>query len=282
MTLPNFIGIGASKCGTTWLHELLSQHPEIYMPTKRKEINYFNFDDHFEQGQEWYESFFPEAEFAGKYQAIGEFTPRYLDNSGKCAQRIASMPSVNKLILMIRNPVDRAYSQYCHSVKAGHGRKTFEDFLEDTPLIIHDGFYAKKLEYYLERYSKEQICCLIFEQSVGNIEDTKQKVANFLEVSVTKFPTDSGSSKANASYVPKYQWLNYLAAKVYRQLSKKNLDGVINLGDAIGLRKLLKAGGKKIPPLPTNTRRKLNSIFVEDVAKLEKMLELDLSVWQIK
>ena len=128
MALPDFIGIGASKCGTTWLHELLSQHPDVYMPTKRKEIDYFNFDENFEQGIEWYESFFPDAESAKQYKTIGEFTPRYLDNSGKCAQRIASMPSVEKLIIMVRNPIDRAYSQYCHSVKAGHGRKSLKIF----------------------------------------------------------------------------------------------------------------------------------------------------------
>lgn len=282
MTLPNFIGIGASKCGTTWLHELLAEHPDVYMPTRRKEINYFNFDDNFARGQQWYESFFPDSASASQYQAIGEFTPRYLDDSGKCAERISSLPSVEKLILMVRNPIDRAYSQYCHSVKAGHGGKSFEDFLANTPLIIHDGFYARKLEYYLARYTKEQICCLIFEESVNNLEYTKGKVGKFLGVSSTRFPATSGTSRANASYVPKYQWVNYLAAKAYRTMSKGNLDWAINFGDAIGLRKLLKAGGRKIPPLPADMRNKLKDIFVEDVDKLEKMLDLDLSIWQIK
>ncbi|MEL6929628.1 MAG: sulfotransferase domain-containing protein [Cyanobacteria bacterium J06600_6] len=282
MTLPNFLGIGASKCGTTWLHELLSQHPDVYMPTRRKEIDYFNFDENFEQGIEWYESFFPDSESAKQYKTIGEFTPRYLDNSGKCAQRIASMPSVEKLILMVRNPIDRAYSQYCHSVKAGHARNSFEDFLEDTPLIIHDGFYAKKLEHYLERYSKDRICCLVFEESVSDIEYTKQKVSSFLEVSPAKFPAASGTDKANASYIPKFQRLNYLAAKVYRNLRKKNLDWAINLGEQAGLRQLLKAGGQKVPPLAAETREKLKDTFTEDVARLEQMLDLNLDLWQIK
>ena len=115
-----------------------------------------------------------------------------------------------------------------------------------------------------------------------DIEYTKQKIASFLEVSPTKFPATSGMKKANASYVPKYKWLNYFASKVYRNLRKKNLDWAINLGDQVGVRQLLQAGGKKVPPLAAETRVKLKDIFTEDVIKLEQMLDLDLNVWKIK
>ena len=58
--LPNFLGIGVPRGGTTWLHELLSSHSEVYMPTQRKEIHYF--DRFYDRGSSWYEDFFPSDE----------------------------------------------------------------------------------------------------------------------------------------------------------------------------------------------------------------------------
>ena len=70
MTLPTFLGIGVPRAGTTWLHQLLSAHPDVFLPSRRKEVRFF--DRHHEEGQGWYEGFFCPPDEADRYSAIGE------------------------------------------------------------------------------------------------------------------------------------------------------------------------------------------------------------------
>ena len=90
MTLPTFLGIGVPRGGTTWLHALLETHPEIYMPSRRKEVRFF--DAHFEQGTEWYESFFCGPEQRGMFRAVGEVSPQYI-YCEDCPRRMAYRPA---------------------------------------------------------------------------------------------------------------------------------------------------------------------------------------------
>ena len=88
MTLPTFLGIGAMRAGTTWLHDLLASHPDVFVPARRKEVNFFSF--YYERGLSWYERFFPPESEAQNYRAIGEISPIYL-YCDPCPERIASM-----------------------------------------------------------------------------------------------------------------------------------------------------------------------------------------------
>ena len=76
MSLPDFLVIGAQRAGTSLLHQILLGHPEVYVPRERKEVHYF--DRYFERGVAWYEGYFPAADAARSYRAIGEITPDYL------------------------------------------------------------------------------------------------------------------------------------------------------------------------------------------------------------
>jgi len=281
MTFPNFIGIGAAKCGTTWMHNLLQQHPEIYMPTKRKEIDFFNMDSNYTKGLDWYESFFPDDFIADRYIAIGEFTPRYL-NKLDAPQRIAQISSIQKLIVMLRNPVERAYSQYCHTIRNGYS-KSFEDYLEERPYVIDHGKYAEKLEPFLEVFSPDQFCYFVFEESINNVEATQQKIAEFLDVSPTGFPRQIEITKTNKSYVPKYKWLNQIAHNVNQQLLDKNLDWIVHLSESLNIRKLLQQYNnvrQPIPPVSEKIRLSLNETFANDIDKLEKLLDINLDIWR--
>lgn len=280
MTLPNFVGIGVTKCGTTWLHELLQQHPKIYMPQKRKEINFVNLEENYHKGLSWYESFFPDAKVSHDFQAIGEFSPRYLEQSDKCASRLAAITSVDKLIIMLRNPVNRTYSQYAHGLKAGYP-KSFEDFLQERPWVIEQSQYAEKLKPFLEFYDRQQICCFIFEESVSNLQTTKQRLASFLDVAVEEFPAVAGEERANQSYVPRFSWLNRWAGQANRSLTSQDLDWVINLAKSLKIQQLLRFGSKsKLPAMSASTRSHLQILFAEDIDNLEKVLDLDLTVWR--
>ena len=112
MRLPDFLGIGTQKGGTTYLHRLLQQHSQVFL-AHPKEVHYFSL--HQNRGLDWYADHFAEASIE---QHCGEVTPYYLFHS-LAAERIqAAIPSV-KLIVLLRDPVERALSQYFHSRRLG-------------------------------------------------------------------------------------------------------------------------------------------------------------------
>lgn len=281
MTLPNFLGIGAAKCGTTWMHSLLQQHPQIYMPRKRKEIDFFNMDHNYDRGFDWYESFFPDAQEAVKYTAIGEFTPRYI-NSPKFANRIAEVKSVEKLIVMLRDPAKRTYSQYAHAVRNGYS-KSFQGFIAERPYVVEQSLYSQKLEPFLDLFAPEQFCYFIFEDAVKDVPKTQQKIANFLNVDPNKFPDKEGPAKANFSYVPKYKWLNSKAQDLNHKLRRgKHFGWLIDISETLQVRQLLQKynSGAKVPPLSSEMKLSLQDTFNPDIERLEKILNASLDKWR--
>src|SRR4051794_13012479 len=112
MSLPNFLVVGAQRSGTTIFHQILLTHSEIYVPSRRKEIHFF--DRYFDRGLNWYKSYFPPENAAARYSAIGEVTPDYLAIPEVPARIHATLPNC-RLIFILRNPIERAYSwyQYC-------------------------------------------------------------------------------------------------------------------------------------------------------------------------
>ena len=145
MTLPAFLSIGTQGTGTTWLHRSLASHPDVYVPTRRKEVHFF--DRSYDLGIQWYEKFFPSDAPAGKYKAVGVITPACLF-CAHCLERIASIPSLTKLILMLNDPIDRVYSNYSLRVKQRNYSGTFETSLAHHPGMIEWGFYSHGIGNY--------------------------------------------------------------------------------------------------------------------------------------
>ena len=170
MTLPTFLGIGVPRGGTTWLHTWLDSHPQVCMSTRRKEVRFF--DRHYERGLGWYESFFCPPEERDRYSAVGEISPQYyLDPD--CAKRIAAaLPDV-RLVVMMRHPVTRAYSNYGFCVQRANYRGSFERFLIDQPNALDKGFYGRHLRRYLRHFERDQILALVLEQSLADIGATQ-------------------------------------------------------------------------------------------------------------
>lgn len=120
-TAPDFVIIGAQKCGTTFLYDLLMQHPRVE-PAERKEVHFF--DLHYGKGVDWYRSRFPPRE---QGTLTGEATPYYLFHP-HAARRMAKVVPGVRLITLLRNPIDRAYSHY--HMELGRGRETLKTFEE--------------------------------------------------------------------------------------------------------------------------------------------------------
>jgi len=273
--LPTFLGIGVPRSGTTWLHELLNSHPEVFVPRRRKEIHFF--DRNYRYGPQWYEKFFPSQ--TNGYKAVGEITPHYLF-SDCCPQRIATMPMISHLILILRNPIDRAYSHYRFRIQWQNYRKTFEEFMSDEPKSIEWGFYSRYLKNYLNHFSREQILILIHEEIFDDIVRTRQTIADFLGIDAHRFPEHAGTERVNRSAAPGFAQVCKIASRANAALRAKNLDWIVNLGKKLGVKQLF--GTKKVPvdPMSKETRDHLYKLYEKDIRQLEAILRKDMVLWK--
>ncbi len=197
--LPRFFIVGAAKSGTTTLHSLLEQHPDLYLP--RRETHFFSIDDpehcpyfslspdygnpnwnyerRFEEYLAWYERFFADAQ---PNQLRGEDCTSYMP-SEKVPARIKELIPEAKIIFLLRDPVARAYSQYWHLVRDGRAIHGFEETLRFGPVIVlQRGFYRRQIERYLAVLPRERIKFVLFEEFIRDMQKTADEVCEFLGV----------------------------------------------------------------------------------------------------
>lgn len=207
--LPNYLIIGAAKCGTSSLYEYLIKHPDV-KPAIGKEINFF--DMQFNKGENWYKTYFPSLIqkklskniFRNKW-ITGEATPRYIDHPFVPKRVAETVPNI-KLIVMLRNPIDRAYSHWNMMVTHKHENLSFEDAINKEKerilglyekMEIDQRFYSKeyfwyayldrsiyinRLKNWFEYFPREQFLILRSEELFNNPKNTYQKVLEFLEL----------------------------------------------------------------------------------------------------
>src|SRR5215212_230611 len=133
--MPTFAYIGTSKAGSTWLLNALARHPQVYLASSK---GLYYFDQHFDRGREWYLDQF---EGAGDATAVGESSHSYR-SSPEAAERIARFHPDMRLLGCLREPVDRAFSDYLDLVKNGQYDGPFAEALEVFPRLLDRGRYA--------------------------------------------------------------------------------------------------------------------------------------------
>lgn len=274
MTLPTFLGIGTQRGGTTWLDAQLRNRPDVYLPQRRKEARYF--DRYYDRGLSWYEELFPSEEEASSYLAIGEITPGYLYHR-EAAERIhATLPSC-RLIVVLRNPVDRAYSQFGLSVQNGY-QGDFQHYIRQHPICLRKGYYSKSLSRYFERFPREQMLILIFEDLHRDRSTGLRSVSQFLQLpDLAGWPKDEEKARY-PSQVPRSPKVMKRIRAAKSALRRWDMDWVVNLGKAAGLKKVIAKPAEK-RRLDPAFRKLLLDDYTEEVDILSDMLERDLSPW---
>jgi hypothetical protein len=276
MTLPNFLVIGAQRSGTTWLDKQLRYHPSIYLPTVRKEVHFF--DRYYDRGLDWYKKFFPSQKQAHQYSWIGEVTPDYLFYP-EVPELIKKHLPHCKFILILRNPVDRLYSQYGHAIRTRNYSQSFDDFIQNKK-IFKRSLYGQQLNRYLQYFPLENFLILIFEETMKQPDMTLSKIANFLDINSNFFGDFDTNLKVNRSYKPRFKNLYSLTRKCSCWLRQKDLDWVLNYASSLGLSKGIFGAGTSIAKLDDETRNALICRYEADIAELEHILARDLSIWR--
>ncbi|MDD4318847.1 MAG: sulfotransferase [Candidatus Peribacteraceae bacterium] len=173
----DFIGIGAPRCGTTWLYKCLSEHPDICM-SKPKELNYFATDSVFTLSKKltdhWYESRFNHCKL---FHLKGEISPSYLRNETAAISIRKYFPAC-KIIVQLRHPTEALYSLFRYFAN----EPTFERFIENYPELVDQYLYTKHLQRFLTCFGKKNVHCIFFDDIVASPIQVLHSLFDFLGV----------------------------------------------------------------------------------------------------
>jgi len=294
--LPNFLIIGAAKAGTTSLCHYLSQHPEIYI-SPEKEPRFFSPEFYTRDNsglirsqirqkpmslEEYYQLF----KDVKNEVAIGEASTEYLYYP-ETAQRIKNLIPKVKLIAILRDPVERAFSAYCYQLRDGCETLSFERAIEEETsrlqqnwrpgwLYIRGGYYYSQLKPYFNLFSQEQMRIYLFSDFQQNPSEICQDIFDFLNVEPNFIIKDL--SVKNISEVPKSKAIaNFLRQKTLpKSLTKRFLPNLIYTNTSKKVKSIL---FKPKVPLDKKLRKKLSLLFEKEVLSLEKEINRDLSKW---
>jgi len=222
--IPDFLVIGAKRCGTTSLYQHLPEHPCI---SKSPHDNMGFFNDNFHLGVNWYKSFFPTTFTRKKIKSkFGNFlafdvTTKYMEEESTANNVYQTKPNM-KIIIILRNPVDRAYSQYHLSVRQTAERRSFEDVVEENmnrlnkeshehyeikprfsakeDNYLKKGLYALQLRYWLKILPRENILIVSTEEFESNQQIIYNKIFEFLNIS--KFEVKNTKKMQKGNYPP--------------------------------------------------------------------------------
>ena len=175
--LPNFLHLGPGKSGSTWLHEVLIKHPEVFL-TEAKDLYFFS--RYYSRGSEWYAAQFSAA--TADQRVVGEVCPDYLV-CAEAPQRVAATlgPGVS-LMVTLRDPVSRAFSSYLYLRKHGLAADTFRETLTRTPELIGEGRYGTLLTGYLRYFAQEQFHVATFDQLQADPQGFLDDVTRWLGI----------------------------------------------------------------------------------------------------
>jgi hypothetical protein len=220
LRLPGFIVLGTQKGGTTTLHQLLRRHPDIFLP-QQKEVHYFSLHD--DQSLNWYSNHYQEA---GNHQLCGDITPYYLFHP-RCPCSIHTALPQAKLIVLLRDPVERTISQFFHAKRHGFEPLDLEAALDAEATRLADAAaalqqpgnvhfshqkhsyvsrsrYEEQLQRYEALFPRQQILVCRSEDLFGNMPTCLERITHFLGVAPLSTPaaTQANAGRGEAAKVP--------------------------------------------------------------------------------
>ena len=307
--LPDFIIAGGMKCGTSTLHWLLNQHQEVFIPgSAEEEPHFFSIDDmeqnpdfflktkhewpcwdyetEFELYLSWYLSFFKDAK---PKQLIGEDCVSYL-YSKKAPKRIKELLPEVKLIFLLRDPVERTYSQYWHWVKTNRAIYSFEDTLQFAPghLLDRSRYYEHLLRF-AQQFDQKQIKVILFEDFICNMQQVLNSLCDFLNISKT-IDIKMHSTHINKATVPRSIPLQLFFNRIFhtrysgRKYQCYHLPGakpenspgfppkILTLSQRLNLTQK-----HRYPKMNADTRSFLEALFRKENRKLSSLVDINVT-----
>ena len=268
--LPNFLYIGPDKAGSSWLHEVLIRHPEIFL-TPAKDL-YF-FDRYFDRGASWYQQQFRDSR--PHHDVVGEVCQDYLFHP-EAAERINEVLGPVKLMVTLREPAQRAFSSYLYMLKQGQQPGTFREALAARPELIEHGRYGSGLRRFLRYNDPQAVHVALFDDLVEEPQVFVDGVLAFLGVSA--FTLDESLLAAR---LPASQARSVVLARLARRAADwvREHDGARAVGAvkrSSVTQKLLYRPLSRPPQLSADDAAYVRSVLEAEIAEVEETFGVQL------
>jgi hypothetical protein len=296
--LPDFVIIGAAKSASTWLHLALRQHPSVYMPGNETPF----FEDPYYDANDL-SPLSAELAAAPPGAVVGIKCPNYLCTP-QCAPRLARHLPRARLIAILRNPVDRAISQYYHLIRSGQlplvpADAAFAEYLAgrfDPPyaqaIVLDFGRYAMGLESFYRVFASGQMLLLTDLDMRTSAPEVFRRACRFLGIETTSAPLGVAVPRNQGVYFAPF--LRFIQAMNHHGQTYNAATGLVTLRPGLfgwGARRLALFGSRlsaatrifvreQGPAVSAQTRGALLEFYLPDIVKLEAMTNMDLTLWK--
>jgi hypothetical protein len=275
---PGIIGIGAQKCASSWLHAIAGSHPEIGI-SDPKEVDFFSH--YFDRGYRWYESHFapdPEA------RVWFESSPSYFHDPRSPTRARAYDPDL-KVLVLLRDPVKRAFSNHMHEIIKGHIPPcTFEEGLKNNPAYVEQGLYGTHLGRWRDAFPADRIRVLFAEDVAEDAGAAAREVFAFMGVD-PDFDSPILHERRNESDRARLPALRAGLRAGGDWMRRRGLEPVLarikQTGPAAALLKANKVEIRdEIPDMLPETAARLEAVFAPEMAHLRQLLGRDILPWE--
>lgn len=273
MRMPDFLVIGAKKAGSTWLDQVLRSHPDVALPARRKEVAYF--DLFYDRGPEWYAHFFADLP---PRAVVGESTPEYMHHALAPERIERDLPST-RLVVILRSPLDRAYSEWGHQVMRFAEQRTFEQYAREVPALLAKSRYAQQLRRFPRALAAGRLHVVVLEDALRNPAPTLAGLAQYLGVEPAGFRAEP-DARQNETYRPRFRRGFALARQFSDWLRAHELDVVSNLAQRVGVRRIFGDKGR-FPPMSEAQRSAFADFQRQACAETEELLQRAIPAWHV-
>jgi len=270
MVLPDFIICGAIKGGTTTLSAYLRQHPEVFMIPR--EVHFFSIKYSF--GLKWYES-----RFQGytNQKIFGEKSPEYMLSKAISKRIFNNLPNI-KLIFILRNPVERAYSHYWMAISDGRIKiPSFRNFLLNKEnFYLKCGLYAQQLKPFLDQFPRDNILILLSEEFRYNTKEVLKRVLKFIGVTNIPFQYKKRNIRGGAR---RSYYISILVRYIDKTRDKIPIRFIYKILSKLMVNINRFNKKKRYPPMKDFIRKRLEEFYRESNKELKELIDLDIDKW---
>jgi hypothetical protein len=271
--LPDFLAVGPPRTGTTWLYRVMQGH--VGLPSV-KETQFFAYNYHL--GLDWYRWCFKQCSAA---LPVGELAPTYFDHAEARFRIVQAIPQC-RIIVSLRDPVERAYSQYKVWSRAGLLKGQF-DYLKQRARLAAHASYAVNLQAWQKLFGRAHVLVLLYDDLRQDPQGYLNSICNFLGIARIELEQSHGAgSPVNKSdTMPRNRWLAKMFRRLRDELIRRRLHRLARyFEDDTRLWQLVYTSRHPYPPLDAETEVRLRLLLRPEIELLELLLNRDLSAWK--
>jgi Sulfotransferase domain len=270
--LPEFVGVGSIRTASTWLHLQLQNHTGLPLV---KESNFFN--RYHDRGLDWYASLFRNAPID---QPLGEFCPTYFPVTAARDRICRDLPGC-KIIVALRDPVERAYSHFKMLRHDGYlPNVPFEQALEINPGIVNSSRYATHLMKWFEGAGRENVLVCFYDDLLLDPQGFLNRVCDFIGIGRVAVVELDKRAINSFEAAPKSAQLGRLAIITKTTLQSRDWFRTDAFLDRIGFFAFCRGRGERFPAVPPEAASRLRKELLPEIDALEQLVSRDLSGWK--